>query len=218
MFCHKFIIFLWQNYSNMAIQSAYNEIKRRIISSKRGSIFFPDAFSFIATPDAVRSALVRLCKDGEIMRVARGIYCYPKIDRKWSSGFIPPSIEDIANGIAKRDKVRIAPAGAYVLNLLGLSTQIPANVVFVTDGSQRRVSIGKGKGILFKHTSEMRTFAYKSKLMLLIVTALREIGEGNVTEKQLSIIKKHLETVTTEEFEKDIQLAPIWIRKKLQLS
>ena len=200
----------------MAVQSAYNEIKRKVTSSKRGTLFFPDKFAHTASSDAVRSALVRLCKDGEIVRVAQGIYCYPKIDRKWGSGFIPPSIEDIANGIAKRDKVRIAPTGAYVLNLLGLSTQIPANVVFVTDGSQRRVTIGKGKGILFKHTSEMRTFAYKSKLMLLVVTALREIGEENVTEQQMDIIKEHLEKVPAEEFRKDIQLAPIWVRKKLQ--
>ena len=200
----------------MAAQSAYNEIKRKVTSSKRGTLFFPDKFVHTASSDAVRSALVRLCKDGEIVRVAQGIYCYPKIDRKWGSGFIPPSIEDIANGIAKRDKVRIAPTGAYVLNLLGLSTQIPANVVFVTDGSQRRVTIGKGKGILFKHTSEMRTFAYKSKLMLLVVTALREIGEENVTEQQMDILKEHLEKVPSEEFRKDIQLAPIWVRKKLQ--
>lgn len=144
-----------------------------------------------------------------------GIYYYPKIDTKWGSGIIPPSIEDIAESIAKRDKVRIAPTGAYVLNLLGLSTQIPANIVFVTDGSQRRVSIGKGKGILFKHTSEMRIFAYRSQMMRLIVTALREIGEDNVTEGQIEIIKSHLENVQPEDFQKDIQLAPIWVRKKL---
>lgn len=200
----------------MATQSAYNKIKRKITYSKRGALFFPDNFSLAGTSDAVRSALVRLCRDGTLMRVAQGIYCYPKIDTKWGSGIIPPSIEDIANGIAKRDKVRIAPTGAYVLNLLGLSTQIPANVVFVTDGSSRKVSIGKGKGILFKHTSEMRTFAYSSKTMLLIVTALREIGEGNVTEQQMDIIKRHLEKIPSNDFQKDILLAPIWVRKKLQ--
>lgn len=200
----------------MATQSAYNKIKRKITYSKRGALFFPDNFSLTGTSDAVRSALVRLCRDGTLMRVAQGIYCYPRIDTKWGSGVIPPSIEDIANGIAKRDKVRIAPTGAYVLNLLGLSTQIPANVVFVTDGSSRKVSIGKGKGILFKHTSEMRTFAYSSKTMLLIVTALREIGEGNVTEQQMDIIKRHLEKIPSSDFQKDILLAPIWVRKKLQ--
>ena len=200
----------------MTTQSTYNKIKRIVTSSKRGTLFFPDKFALTGSSDAVRAALVRLCRDGALIRVAQGIYCYPKIDTKWGSGIIPPSIENIANGIAKRDKVRIAPTGAYVLNLLGLSTQIPANVVFVTDGSPRKVSIGKGKGILFKHTSEMRTFAYTSKIMLLIVTALREIGESNVTEQQMGIIKKHLEKVSAKDFQKDIQLAPIWVRKKLQ--
>lgn len=200
----------------MAIQSSYKRIKEEVLSSKRGTLFFPDMFALTGSSDAVRSALVRLCREGVLMRVAQGIYCYPKIDMKWGSGMIPPSIEEIANGIAKRDKVRIAPTGAYVLNLLGLSTQIPANVVFVTDGSQRRVSIGKDKGILFKHTSEMRSFAYTSKLMLLIVTALREIGEENLTEQQLAVVKQHLKDVSVEEFQNDIRLAPIWVRKKLQ--
>ena len=199
----------------MAEQSVYNEIKRRIEYAKRGTLFFPDGFASLGSSDAVRSALVRLCRANILIRVAQGIYYYPKIDTKWGSGIIPPSIEDIAESIAKRDKVRIAPTGAYVLNLLGLSTQIPANIVFVTDGSQRRVSIGKGKGILFKHTSEMRIFAYRSQMMRLIVTALREIGEDNVTEGQIEIIKSHLENVQPEDFQKDIQLAPIWVRKKL---
>lgn len=199
----------------MATQSAYNDIKRRIEFSKRGKLFFPENFSSSASSDAVRSALARLCRTGVIIRVAQGIYCYPKTDTKWGSGIILPSIEEIAEGIAKRDKVRIAPSGAYVLNKLGLSTQIPANVVFVTDGSGRRISIGKGKGILFKHTSEMRTFAYRSQMMQLIVTALREIGEKNVTDEQMDIIKSHLENIPQEDFQKDINLAPIWVRKKL---
>lgn len=186
------------------------------MSSKRGTLFFPDSFAQMASSDAIRSALVRLCKDGDIIRVAQGIYCYPKIDTKCGSGVVPPSIEDIANGIAKRDKVRIVPTGAYVLNVLGLSKQVPANVVFFTDGSSRKVSVGKGNGILFKHTSEMRTFAYRSKLMLLIVMALREIGDENITELQMNIIKGLLKNVPTGDFQKDILLAPAWVRKKMQ--
>ena len=203
--------------SCMAVQSAYNEIKRKVESSKRGKLFFPDDFSSFASSDSVRAALVRLCRAGTIIRVAQGIYCYPRVDTKWGSGIILPSIEEIAEGIAKRDKVRIAPTGAYVLNKLGLSTQVPANVVFVTDGSGRRVSTGKGKGILFKHTSEMRTFAYRSYMMQLIVTALREIGENNVTEEQMNKIKSHLTNIPREDFLKDIQLAPVWVRKKLSV-
>ena len=167
------------------MQSAFNKIKDKILSSERGELFFPDDFSSFGSSDAVRSALVRLCQSEVIIRVAQGIYYYPKIDSKWGSGIIPPSVEEIANGIAKRDRVRIMPTGAYVLNMLGLSTQVPANVVFVTDGSPRRVSIGKGKGILFKHTSEMRNFAYQSQMMMLLVTAMREIGEGNITSEHV---------------------------------
>ena len=199
----------------MADQSTYNSIKKRIEESERGTVFFPDSFADTGTSDAVRSALVRLCENGVLTRVAQGIYCYPRIDTRWGSGAILPSIEEIAEAIADRDKVRIAPTGSYALYRLGLTTQIPANVVFITDGSPRRVTIGKGRGILFKHTSEMRTFAYRSQLMSLIVTALREIGEGNVTEEQMTIIKEHLQNVSGEEFSHDISLAPLWVRKQL---
>ncbi|MDR2913279.1 MAG: DUF6088 family protein [Tannerella sp.] len=198
------------------MQSVYTKIREEIVSSDRGRLFFPYDFSSFGSPDAIRSTLVRLCQSDVITHVAQGIYCYPKIDTKWGSGIIPPDIEDIATGIAKRDKVRIIPTGAYVLNILGLSTQVPANVVFITDGAPRRISIGKGKGILFKHTSEMRNFAYRSQMMMLVVTAMREIGENNITLEQLGIINTHLANVTAEEFQNDIQLAPVWVRKTLQ--
>lgn len=74
----------------MTTQSAYNKIKKKVTSSKRGTLFFPDKFALAGTSDAVRSALVRLCRDGALIRVAQGIYCYPKIDTKWGSGIIPP--------------------------------------------------------------------------------------------------------------------------------
>ena len=93
---------------------------------------------------------------------------------------------------------------------------MPSDIVFVTDGSSRKVSLGEGKSIMLKHTSEMRTFAYRSRLMLLTVMALREIGERNVTEQQMNIIKCHLEKVPANDFQNDILLAPIWVRKKMQ--
>ena len=95
----------------MATNSAYTTIKNKIDSSERGTLFFPDDFAAFGSSDAIRSALVRLCRNETLIRVAQGIYYYPKIDTKWGSGIIPPSIEEIAGGIAKRDKVRIAPTG-----------------------------------------------------------------------------------------------------------
>lgn len=196
------------------MDSINNQIEYRVKSSSRGTIFFPDSFSDIESSEAVRTVLVRLVKSGVLIRVAQGIYCYPKID-KWDGGYLKPSIEDIAAAIAARDKVRIIPTGEYVLNLLGLSTQVPANAVFISDGSQRKISIGKGKGIFFKHTSEMRSFAYKSNMMQMIVFALKEIGDGNISEKHIEIIKEHIDAVPSELFKDDMQLAPAWIRKIL---
>lgn len=199
----------------MASQSTYNSIKERVELSERGTLFFPDSFSALGSSDAVRSALVRLCQNNILIRVAQGIYYYPRIDTKWGSGIIPPSIEEIARGIAMRDKVRIAPTGSYAMYQLGLSTQIPANVVFMTDGSQRRISIGKGRGIFFKHSSNMRVFAFQSQLMELIVAAMREIGQDNITDEQITIVNTHLAKVDRDDYNHDIQLAPIWVRNTL---
>jgi DNA-directed RNA polymerase subunit K/omega len=199
------------------MESTANQIKDKILKSKRGKLFFPDDFATLGTPDAIRLALGKLQKSGLLMRVAHGIYYYPKINRNKyiKSKYLSPSINEIAYGIAKRDKIRIVPTGVYALNALGLSTQVPANAVFITDGAPRRIAVGKGRGILFKHTSEVRSLAYKSRLLMLIVSALREIGEGKATPQQLEIIKSHLSKVSQKELNADIQLMPLWVRKIL---
>jgi hypothetical protein len=199
----------------MIMESIACQIEKEIKRRSRGKLYFNSDFAAYGSPEAIKKTLQRLEKAKSLMRVAHGIYYYPKIEAKWGNAIIPPTIEEIAQGIAKRDKVRIIPTGVYSLNALGLSTQVPANIVFITDGAARRISIGKGKGILFKHSSETRIFAYKSKILMLIVSALREIGEDNCTETQLAIIKKHLQQVPKSEFNSDIQLAPLWVRKTL---
>ena len=122
---------------------------------------------------------------------------------------------DIAEAISRRDKTTIVPTGAYALNMLGLSTQVPANAVFYTTGSTRRVPIGEGKGIRFLHTSSAKKFAFNSRLMMLVVSAMRDIGKDQLSEEQTSVIKMHLENVPNEDFNHDIQLAPMWVRKIL---
>ena len=199
------------------MQSVENKIESEIKKSKRGKIFFQDDFATLGTPGAIRLALSRIEKKGLLFRVAHGIYSYPKINKiEWiDEKYILPSIDEIAHAIAKRDKIRIIPTASHALNALGLSTQVPANVVYITDGTQRRIRVGKGRGILFKHTSNTRNLAYKSELLMLIVLALREIGEGKITNDQHAIIKKHFAHVTQKEFETDIKLIPLWIRKLL---
>jgi len=185
-------------------------IKKR----RRGKIIFAGDFSTLGGSEAVFKALQRLQKSGLLLRVAHGIYYYPKMNTfKYSDEkYEYPSIDEIAHQIAKRDKIRIVPTGAHALNVLGLSTQVVMNVVFITDGAPRNIKVGNGKGILFKHTSEVRRLAFKSKLLMIIDSAMREIGDGKVRPHELEIIKGKLSYITQKELDTDIDLMPIWIR------
>lgn len=196
--------------------SGYEYIKTTIEDFGRGHIFFPDDFSASESSDTIRSALVRLCDDNIIVRLAQGIYYYPIIDDKWGMGIMYPSIDDIAQAIATKDRCRIAPTGSTALNALGLSTQMPANVVYYTDGSPRSIGIGNGRGLLFKRSTDMKRFSYKNEMMQLIVVALREIGNGKVSESQKDIIAEHLKKINEEEYLHDLTLAPAWVQKQLK--
>lgn len=196
--------------------SGYEYIKTKIEGSGRGHIFFPDDFSAEESSDTIRSALVRLCDDNVIIRLAQGIYCYPVIDTKWGMGLMYPSIDDIAQAIARKDRCRIAPTGSAALNALGISTQMPANVVYYTDGSPRNINIGKGRGLLFKRSTDMKRFSYRNETMQLVVAALREIGNGKVTEKDKELVADRIKSVDEDEYLHDLTLAPAWVQKLLK--
>ena len=120
------------------MQSTHNKIKSAILDSMKGEIIFSSNFSKYGTEVAVRHVFSRLCKEGFLIRLSAGIYLYPEIDKE--IGAIYPSIEKIAKEIAKQEKARIIPTGVYALNALGLSTQIPMRVVFLTDGTPRMIN------------------------------------------------------------------------------
>jgi hypothetical protein len=177
----------------------------------RGKVYFVSDFAQYGESKSVQKALERLVKTETLLRLARGIYYYPKIDKTLGLGILYPSWEDIAFAIAKRDKARIVPTGVYALNRLGLSTQVPMNFVFLTDGTPRRINTGKGKGILFKHTAP-KNLAFHSEIVMLIVFALKEIGKDNVSKEQFERLKYILQQAPKELFLQDVKLMPAWIK------
>ena len=200
----------------MGANSSYKAMHDIVEQTKEGTILIPDDFTTCGTPDAVRSGLSRLCRNGLLYRFAKGIYYRPLYD-KWDGTLREPSLDAIALKIAQRDNARIIPTGAYALNKLGLSTQVPANIIYITDGSARQVKFGEGKRITFRHSNDLGNFAYQSQLMQLAVLAMREIGEKTITEDQKGIIKNMITShVSEQEFNHDIVLAPTWIKKILQ--
>lgn len=192
------------NYKAMSIEY---KIHNKIIQNKRGKIYFPTNFSKIGSIDAVHQGLGRLEDKGIILRLAKGIYLYPKIDKEL--GVLYPPIDEIAKAIAKRDKARIIPTGAQALNKLGLSTQVPMKVVYLTDGAQRSIKIGN-QSIKFKKSSP-KNFSVKGEISGLVIQALREIGNGKVSEDQKSKIIELLKKENPVNVQYDATLAPAWI-------
>ena len=190
------------------MQNASNEIIKYIQRNRRGKIFFADEFRKFGSNDAVRQTLSRLCKKNFLIRLSAGIYLYPQHDKL--IGIVYPSIENIAKTIAKREKTRLIPTGAYALNALGLSTQVPAKVVFLTDGTARVVKVGKRATIKFKRTVA-KNLSYKGKISLLAISALKEIGKDKATDEQLQKIKEALQQEKRENIIHDANLAPVWI-------
>lgn len=185
-----------------------DKILIKIRKARRGSLFFVEDFLSMGSAKAVSKAMERLVQQEELHRVARGIYS--RLEEDSVLGLLKPSTEAIAEAIRKRDKARIVPTGSIALNALGLSTQVPMNVVYYTDGSARQIDLGKRK-IVFKKTSP-KNLATIGKISTLVIQALKEIGKGNATEAEIKIILEHLQKEETYRLEHDIKLAPEWIR------
>jgi hypothetical protein len=184
------------------------QILVKIKKAKRGSLFFMEDFLRFGNSKAISKALERLVEKGEISRIARGIYT--RMEKDSIIGTVKPGTEAIAKAIAKRDKARIVATGILALNALGLSTQVPMNVVYLTDGAARKINFGK-RNILFKKASP-KNLAAIGKISSLVIQALKEIGKDNVSEIEKNMILEHLKKEEIYRLEHDIRLAPEWIR------
>jgi hypothetical protein len=151
--------------------------------------------------------LHRLARKGTIRRLARGIYDLPKEHPKL--GKLLPSPEKIAEALVGRDCTRIQPTGAYAANILGLSEQVPAKVVFLTDGPSRTVKIGMTT-IQLRRTTP-KNMAMAGRLSGLLVQAFRELGKENITPERLNHLKRTIPLSARKELLKDIRFAPEWI-------
>lgn len=194
------------------MQTIENKILAILKGCGRGRVFFSSDFLSQGEPRSVLKALERMTNEEKIIRVAKGIYCYPKIDHRLGLGVIYPSIDEIARAVARRDKARIVPTGAQALNLLGLSEQVPINAVYLTDGSARKLKLYGERGITFQHTAP-KNLAFSNELAMLVTFALREVGADDVTEEMIVSINTLMQQEPRDHVMKDIALMPEWIGK-----
>ncbi|MDH5398813.1 MAG: DUF6088 family protein [Cyclobacteriaceae bacterium] len=188
-----------------------NKIAAALKAYPKGSVIFVDDFLDYGNPESVKKALLRLKEKEILVRLAHGIYLYPKIDKEL--GILYPSTEEIAQAIARRDKARIVPTGVQALNKLGLTTQVPMKVVYLTDGAARTVKVGK-RTITFKKTSPKNLLA-EGEISSLAIQALKTIGQNKLDENTINRVQAILKKEKKESIIHDAKLSPAWINKIL---
>lgn len=188
-------------------QSIESTVLAAITGRQPGAVFVPADFLEFGSREAIDIVLHRLTRRGAIRRLARGVYDLPK--EHPVLGPIAPSAEAVAQALAGRDHTRLQPAGAYAANALGLSEQVPAKTVFLTDGPSRTVKIGP-MTIQLRRTTP-RNMAAAGRLSGLLIQALRELGQDHVTSARREHLKRTLPVEQRRELLKDLKLAPAWM-------
>ena len=185
---------------------------KRIRQRGRPWVFTPKDFLDLGTPHAVGMTLLRLVRNGRIRRLARGLYDCPKTHPVL--GLLSPSADSIAEALAGRDGTRIQASGAYAANLLHLSDQVPAKIVYHTDGASRRVRVGR-QTIILKRTapSHLRTH---DRMSGLVIQALRFLGKTHVTHDRMQPLHRLLSPKDRRQLLKDLPTAPVWMHPYLR--
>lgn len=193
-------------------ESIKAKIFKRLEESPEHSVFFLNDFAELGSVETVRKVLLQACMAGIISRLSHGIYIKP-MNSKF--GEVPPPLDTIARKIAERDHVKLMPTGSTAANILGLSTQVPMSASYLTTGSSRTINIGK-RHISLRHAAP-RNFAYKGMTIPLIVQALKDLGEKNISESTLLSLSRYMERAKdTDSFNEDSRLAPAWIQSVIK--
>lgn len=194
------------------VHSVDSRILERARSAPAGWVFTPRDFLDLGSRAAVDQALSRQARHGSIRKVARGLYEIPRRDPQL--GQLAPSLDAIAQTLQSRDAVRLQPSGAYAANALGLSDQVPMKVVFLTDGSPRRVQVGRLQICLRRTTP--RNMATAGRVSGLVIQALRHLGEDAVGDREVDILRRRLTAADRQQLLDDARYAPAWVARVMQ--
>lgn len=167
----------------------------------------PGHFARLGGRAAIDKALSRLVAARRMRRVARGLYDIPRRSKRVPVTW--PSVESVVRAVARRDRVRVQPTGAYAANRLGLTTQVPMRVVFLTDGPTHEISLGKLR-VTFKHTTP-RNMATAGRISGLVIQAMRWFGQKHVDEDVIETLRRTLDEDARRQLAADVQFAPVWI-------
>lgn len=195
----------------MSLKSIQNKVISRIYGKGRGWVFTPKKFLDLGPRKSIDMSLARLTDSSSIRRIARGLYDYPK--KHPNLGFLSPSPDAIAKALIERDEIRLQASGAYAMNLLGLSQQVPAQIVYLTDATTRTIQVGNQKIHLRRSTPKMMTTA--GSISGLVIQALRYIGNGKVKDDHINTLRNTLSESDRQQLKKNHVYAPTWMHKHI---
>lgn len=190
------------------MQTMQDHIVARIERLGAGKAFSAKDFLDIASRGAVDMTLASLTKRGRIRRIRRGLYDVPRINPALG-GKLSPDIDETAQAMARRQRWKIVPEGAWAANLLGLSTQVPAKIIYLTDGPTKEMVIGR-RSIRFKHARPKALAGLEGKLAL-VVQALRYLGKESVGTREVEILRDKLSHKEKLDLLKDTRFSVDWI-------
>jgi hypothetical protein len=194
-------------------QAIEKKIERRIRGSHRGWAFSPRDLLDLGSRPTVDSALHRLERKGVIRRVNRGIYDYPRYSEMLGQQ-LSPDLDQVARAIARKFRWRIQPSGATALNFLGLSTQVPARAVYLSDGPNKTYQVGNTP-LLFEHTA-LKESGIELKESGLIVQALKSLGPDHITPETIAKIRGWLPKSLRAKVLADTKTVTGWVFSAVQ--
>lgn len=189
--------------------NTWQHIRKNIMYADIGTVFVLSDFADYGDYETVKKALQKLCEEGIIRRALPGVYYRPTFSSILRQE-VPPKIEAVAEAIARNNNWTIIPEGEKGLNMLGLSTQVPAHTIFITNGPSKSYEVGKQK-FEFRHVQPKNIVGLSAKTAL-VVEALRNLGEQNIDD---SIVTR-LQSIYTPEEKQQLMLetkkVTRWIR------
>ncbi|MBU4262905.1 MAG: hypothetical protein KKC76_13700 [Proteobacteria bacterium] len=190
------------------MKSIASKVLSRIYGRGKGWAFSSNDFVTEFNRNQVDNALSDLTKDGKIRRVCRGIYDYPKYSVLLKQQ-LSPDFDQVAQALARKFNWRIQPSGDAALNLLGLSTQVPGRIVYLSDGPNRKYSLGSYT-LEFKK-SALKDVGFKHKESELVVQAIKALGKDQASKIPIENIRKQLDMSKGKQIIKDTKSVTSWI-------
>lgn len=188
--------------------SLSQRILRRVAKLGRGQAFTPHDFADLDDPRSVGMALTRLVRDGSIRRLTRGIYdrphAHPVLGRAGATA------DAVVDAVARGRHLRLLPSPQVAANQLGLTTQVPARMVYQTDGAPATVTLGKGQIVFRRNTG--RNLALAGRASGLVAQALRNVGKDKVTPDIVRHLRQRLDDAAKKQLLSDLPLVPAWMR------